>query len=112
MKKALSIILCVLVLAAMLSSSAFAVVRTVTLSTSDKANKYLGSWWTQKSSKIMLAMGKGTCKSKGESKLVSSFEQADEFSTDKLDHETYWRLRLKVDGANRYGCIAKGTIRN
>lgn len=142
MKKALSIILCVLVLAAMLSSSAFAVVRTVTLSTSDKANnslevygswklvraynsadsayavhvlpqyKYLGSWWTQKSSKIMLAMGKGICKSKGESKLVSSFEQADEFSTDKLDHETYWRLRLNVDGANRYGCIAKGTIRN
>ena len=41
MKKALSIILCVLVLAAMLSSSAFAVVRTVTLSTSDKANNSL-----------------------------------------------------------------------
>lgn len=142
MKKVLSIVLCAMVLVAMLSSSAFAVVRSVSLSTSEKASnslevygswklvkaynneksayavhvlpqyKHFGSWWTQSSSKITLAMGYGTTKTRGKSTTVSSLAQAEEFGTKDLGYETYWRLRLNVDGANKYGCIAEGTIRN
>ncbi len=142
MKKVLSIVLCVILLVAVLSTSAFAVVRTVSLSTEEKANNSLqvygswklvkaynsadsayavkvlpqhkccGSWWTQNSSKITLSMGYGTSDTRGMPKIAYTLAQAVEFGTEDLGYETYWRLRLNVDGANRYGCIAEGTIRN
>ncbi len=142
MKKVLSIVLCAMVLVAMLSSSAFAVVRSVSLSTVEKANnslqvygswklvkaynheksayavhvlpqyKHYGSWWTQNSSKIKLSMGCGTSDTRGKSKIAYTLADAVEFGTEDLGYETYWRLRLNVDGVNKYGCMAEGTIRN
>ena len=136
MKKVLSIVLCAMVLVAMLSSSAFAVVKTVVLENNETAKnsaELFGSWkivraynsetstrslhvipqyknkagiWRpEKESRVELARGKGS------SMLASSFEQTHEVYTAKLGYETYWRLRLNVDGANKVGCSAQGTIR-
>lgn len=142
MKKVLSIVLCAMVLVAMLSSSAFAVVKTVVLENNETAKnsaELFGSWkivraynsetstrslhvipqyknkagiWRpEKESRVELARGKGTDYEQGSSMLASSFEQTHEVYTAKLVYETYWRLRLNVDGANKVGCSAQGTIR-
>ena len=135
MKKVLSIVLCAMVLVAMLSSSAFAVVKTVVLENNETAKnsaELFGSWkivraynsetstqyknkagiWRpEKESRVELARGKGTDYEQGSSMLASSFEQTHEVYTAKLGYETYWRLRLNVDGANKVGCSAQGTIR-
>lgn len=142
MKKVLSIVLCAMVLVAMLSSSAFAVVKTVVLENNETAknsaevfgswkivraynsenstrslhvipqykNK-LGIWKTDKDTKVELGRGKGPDYQRGSSMLASSFEQTHEVYTVNVGYETYWRLRLNVDGANKVGCSAQGTIR-
>lgn len=66
---------------------------------------------TEKTTKVELGIGKGTDYTPGSSMLASSFEQTHEVYTAKLGYETYWRLRLNVDGANKVGCSAQGTIR-
>ncbi len=142
MKKVLSIVLCAMVLVAMLSSSAFAVVKTVVLENNETAKNSAelfgswkivraynsetstrslhvipqyknkaGIWMTEKTTKVELGIGKGTDYTPGSSMIAHSFEQTHEFYTAKLGYETYWRLRLNVDGANRVGCTAQGTIR-
>ena len=70
-----------------------------------------GIWMTEKTTKVELGIGKGTDYTPGSSMLASSFEQTHEVYTAKLGYETYWRLRLNVDGANKVGCSAQGTIR-
>lgn len=124
-KKVLSIVLCAMVLVAMLSSSAFAVVKTVYLdstqtiaesglvygswkiitASSDKTSarvvhvlpkyKKAGIWWSGASEKIVLRPG----------------TSIGDTATKRLSDEYYWKLVLNPDGAGKYGCTADGTIR-
>ena len=108
MKKVLSIVLCVMVLVAMLSSSAFAVVKTVVLENNETAKnsaEVFGSW------KIVRAYNSET--STRSLHVIPQYKnKAGIWMTEKTTKvETYWRLRLNVDGANKVGCSAQGTIR-
>lgn len=124
-KKVLSIVLCAMVLVAMLSSSAFAVVKTVYLdstqtiaesglvygswklitASNDKTStfavhvlpkyKKAGIWWSGASEKIVLRPG----------------TSIGDTETKRLSDEYYWKLVLNPDGAGKYGCTADGTIR-
>lgn len=124
-EKVLSIVLCAMVLVAMLSSSAFAVVKTVYLdstqtiaesglvygswkiitASSDKTSarvvhvlpKYKkgGFWWSGASEKIVLRPG----------------TSIGDTETKRLSDEYYWKLVLNPDGVRAYGCTAEGTIR-
>lgn len=125
MKKVLSIVLCAMVLVAMLSSSAFAVVKSVHLdstqtiaesglvysswklitASNDKTStfavhvlpkyKKAGIWWSGASEKIVLRPG----------------TSIGDTETKRLSDEYYWKLVLNPDGAGKYGCTADGTIR-
>lgn len=124
-KKVLSIVLCAMVLVAMLSSSAFAVVKTVYLdstqtiaesglvygswklitASNDKTStfavhvlpkyKKAGIWWNGANEKIVLRPG----------------TSIGDTETKRLSDEYYWKLVLNPDGAGKYGCTADGTIR-
>lgn len=124
-KKVLSTVLCAMVLVAMLSSSAFAVVKTVYLdstqtiaesglvygswklitASNDKTStfavhvlpkyKKAGIWWSGASEKIVLRPG----------------TSIGDTETKRLSDEYYWKLVLNPDGAGKYGCTADGTIR-
>ncbi len=124
-EKVLSIVLCAMVLVAMLSSSAFAVVKTVYLdstqtiaesglvygswklitASNDKTStfavhvlpkyKKAGIWWSGASEKIVLRPG----------------TSIGDTETKRLSDEYYWKLVLNPDGAGKYGCTADGTIR-
>lgn len=124
-KKVLSIVLCAMVLVAMLSSSAFAVVKSVHLdstqtiaesglvygswklitASNDKTStfavhvlpkyKKAGIWWNGASEKIVLRPG----------------TSIGDTATKRLSDEYYWKLVLNPDGAGKYGCTADGTIR-
>lgn len=124
-EKVLSIVLCAMVLVAMLSSSAFAVVKTVYLdstqtiaesglvygswklitASNDKTStfavhvlpkyKKAGIWWSGASEKIVLRPG----------------TSIGDTATKRLSDEYYWKLVLNPDGAGKYGCTADGTIR-
>lgn len=124
-KKVLSIVLCAMVLVAMLSSSAFAVVKSVHLdstqtiaesglvygswklitASNDKTStfavhvlpkyKKAGIWWSGASEKIVLRPG----------------TSIGDTATKRLSDEYYWKLVLNPDGAGKYGCTADGTIR-
>ena len=124
-EKVLSIVLCAMVLVAMLSSSAFAVVKTVYLdstqtiaesglvygswklitASNDKTStfavhvlpkyKKAGIWWSGDSEKIVLRPG----------------TSIGDTETKRLSDEYYWKLVLNPDGAGKYGCTADGTIR-
>lgn len=124
-EKVLSIVLCAMVLVAMLSSSAFAVVKTVYLdstqtiaesglvygswklitASNDKTStfavhvlpkyKKAGIWWNGANEKIVLRPG------------ISIGDT----ETKRLSDEYYWKLVLNPDGAGKYGCTADGTIR-
>lgn len=124
-EKVLSIVLCAMVLVAMLSSSAFAVVKTVYLdstqtiaesglvygswklitASNDKTStfavhvlpkyKKAGIWWNGASEKIVLRPG----------------TSIGDTATKRLSDEYYWKLVLNPDGAGKYGCTADGTIR-
>lgn len=124
-EKVLSIVLCAMVLVAMLSSSAFAVVKTVYLdstqtiaesglvygswklitASNDKTStfavhvlpkyKKAGIWWSGGSEKIVLRPG----------------TSIGDTETKRLSDEYYWKLVLNPDGAGKYGCTADGTIR-
>ena len=124
-EKVLSIVLCTMVLVAMLSSSAFAVVKSVHLdstqtiaesglvygswklitASNDKTStfavhvlpkyKKAGIWWSGASEKIVLRPG----------------TSIGDTATKRLSDEYYWKLVLNPDGAGKYGCTADGTIR-
>ena len=124
-EKVLSIVLCAMVLVAMLSSSAFAVVKSVHLdstqtiaesglvygswklitASNDKTStfavhvlpkyKKAGIWWNGASEKIVLRPG----------------TSIGDTATKRLSDEYYWKLVLNPDGAGKYGCTADGTIR-
>ena len=124
-EKVLSIVLCAMVLVAMLSSSAFAVVKTVYLdstqtiaesglvygswklitASNDKTStfavhvlpkyKKAGIWWSGASEKIVLRPG----------------TSIGDTETKRLSDEYYWKLVLNPDGAGKYGCTADGTIK-
>lgn len=124
-EKVLSIVLCAMVLVAMLSSSAFAVVKSVHLdstqtiaesglvygswklitASNDKTStfavhvlpkyKKAGIWWSGASEKIVLRPG----------------TSIGDTATKRLSDEYYWKLVLNPDGAGKYGCTADGTIR-
>lgn len=124
-EKVLSIVLCAMVLVAMLSSSAFAVVKTVYLdstqtiaesglvygswklitASNDKTStfavhvlpkyKKAGIWWNGANEKIVLRPG----------------TSIGDTETKRLSDEYYWKLVLNPDGAGKYGCTADGTIR-
>lgn len=124
-EKVLSIVLCAMVLVAMLSSSAFAVVKSVHLdstqtiaesglvygswklitASNDKTStfavhvlpkyKKAGIWWNGTSEKIVLRPG----------------TSIGDTATKRLSDEYYWKLVLNPDGAGKYGCTADGTIR-
>lgn len=124
-KKVLSIVLCAMVLVAMLSSSAFAVVKTVYLdstqtiaesglvygswklitASNDKTSTFAvhvlpkykksGIWWNGANEKIVLRPG----------------TSIGDTETKRLSDEYYWKLVLNPDGAGKYGCTADGTIR-
>lgn len=124
-EKVLSIVLCAMVLVAMLSSSAFAVVKSVHLdstqtiaesglvygswklitASNDKTStfavhvlpkyKKAGIWWSGASEKIVLRPG----------------TSIGDTETKRLSDEYYWKLVLNPDGAGKYGCTADGTIR-
>lgn len=125
MKKVLSIVLCVMLLVAMLSTSAFAVVKTVTLDSSQtiaESGLVYGSW------KIITASNDATSAravhvlpkykkagfwingAKSEIKLSRGTSIGDA-ETQRLKKEYYWKLVLNPDGAGAYGCTAEGTIR-
>lgn len=125
MKKVLSIVLCAMVLVAMLSSSAFAVVKSVHLdstqtiaesglvygswklitASNDRTSafavhvlpkyKKVGIWWNGANEKIELRPG----------------TSIGDTETKRLSDEYYWKLVLNPDGAGKYGCTADGTIR-
>lgn len=125
MKKVLLIVLCAMVLVAMLSSSAFAVVKSVHLdstqtiaesglvygswkvitASNDKTStfavhvlpkyKKAGIWWNGANEKIVLRPG----------------TSIGDTATKRLSDEYYWKLVLNPDGAGKYGCTADGTIR-
>ena len=125
MKKVLSIVLCAMVLVAMLSSSAFAVVKSVHLdstqtiaesglvygswkvitASNDKTStfavhvlpkyKKAGIWWNGANEKIVLRPG----------------TSIGDTATKRLSDEYYWKLVPNPDGAGKYGCTADGTIR-
>lgn len=126
MKKVLSIVLCAMVLVAMLSSSAFAVVKTVYLDSTQtiaESGLVYGSW------KIITASSDKTSArvvhvlpkykkggfwingAKSEIKLSRGTSIRDT-ETKKLTEEHYWKLVLNPDGVRVYGCTAEGTIRN
>ena len=114
-----------MVLVAMLSSSAFAVVKSVHLdstqtiaesglvygswklitASNDKTStfavhvlpkyKKAGIWWSGASEKIVLRPG----------------TSIGDTETKRLSDEYYWKLVLNPDGAGKYGCTADGTIR-
>lgn len=124
-EKVLSIVLCAMVLVAMLSSSAFAVVKSVHLdstqtiaesglvygswklitASNDKTStfavhvlpkyKKAGIWWNGANEKIVLRPG----------------TSIGDTETKRLSDEYYWKLVLNPDGAGKYGCTADGTIR-
>lgn len=124
-EKVLSIVLCAMVLVAMLSSSAFAVVKSVHLdstqtiaesglvygswklitASNDKTStfavhvlpkyKKAGIWWNGASEKIVLRPG----------------TSIGDTATKRLSDEYYWKLVLNPDGAGKYGCTADGTIK-
>ena len=124
-EKVLSIVLCAMVLVAMLSSSAFAVVKSVHLdstqtiaesglvygswklitASNDKTStfavhvlpkyKNAGIWWNGANEKIVLRPG----------------TSIGDTETKRLSDEYYWKLVLNPDGAGKYGCTADGTIR-
>lgn len=124
-EKVLSIVLCAMVLVAMLSSSAFAVVNSVHLdstqtiaesglvygswklitASNDKTStfavhvlpkyKKAGIWWNGANEKIVLRPG----------------TSIGDTETKRLSDEYYWKLVLNPDGAGKYGCTADGTIR-
>lgn len=124
-EKVLSIVLCAMVLVAMLSSSAFAVVKSVHLdstqtiaesglvygswklitASNDKTStfavhvlpkyKKAGIWWNGANEKIVLRPG----------------TSIGDTATKRLSDEYYWKLVLNPDGAGKYGCTADGTIR-
>lgn len=124
-EKVLSIVLCAMVLVAMLSSSAFAVVKSVHLdstqtiaesglvygswklitASNDKTStfavhvlpkyKKAGIWWSGASEKIVLRPG----------------TSIGDTETKRLSDEYYWKLVLNPDGVRAYGCTAEGTIR-
>lgn len=124
-EKVLSIVLCAMVLVAMLSSSSFAVVKTVYLDSTQtiaESGLVYGSW------KIITASSDKTSArvvhvlpkykkggfwingAKSEIKLSRGTSIGDT-ETKKLTEEHYWKLVLNPDGVRAYGCTAEGTIR-